>query len=174
VLKIESADIAHKTDVGGVVLGLTDAQAVRRAWNQVMARARQAHPQARIEGATLQPMLPGGQELVSGLQNDPVFGPVVMVGLGGVFVEVLKDVVFRRAPVTPAEALQMLSELRGQAMLDAVRGRPAVDRERVAEQIAAVSRFGAAAGNRLRERDLNPMLATAEQCVAADWLLALQ
>ncbi|MCC6531545.1 MAG: acetate--CoA ligase family protein [Burkholderiales bacterium] len=172
-LKIESPDIAHKTDIGGVRLDLADEDALRAAFTEITASARAALPQARLDGVTVQPMARAALELVIGLQNDAVFGPVVMVGLGGVLVEVLKDVVFRRCPVSEDEAARMLNELRGRALLDAVRGRPAVDRSAVARQIAAVSRFGAAAGKRLRELDLNPVFASAQGCVAVDWLLAL-
>ena len=108
-----------------------------------------------------------------GLQRDPVFGLVVMAGLGGVLIEVLKDVAFRKAPVSAAEALRMLDQLRGRAVLDGVRGKPPVQRARLAQLISAVSCFGAAAGGRLRELDLNPVLLSREDAVAVDWLMVL-
>ena len=119
------------------------------------------------------PMAQGEVELVVGLQNDPVFGVVVMVGLGGIHIEVLKDVAFRCAPVTEAEVGRMLDELRGRALLDGVRGRPAVDRAALAKLVSAVSRLGAAASSRLRECDLNPVLAGPDHATAVDWLLVL-
>ena len=173
-LKIESPDIAHKTEAQGVALGLGDAGAVRSAFETVNANARRYRGDARIEGVIVQPMTQGAVELVIGLQNDPVFGTVVMAGLGGIFVEVLKDVAFRKAPVTEAEALRMLADLRGRALLDGVRGKPPVDRASLARLIAAVSRFGAAAGPRLREFDLNPVLAGPAGAVAVDWLMLLE
>ncbi|HET8609008.1 MAG TPA: acetate--CoA ligase family protein, partial [Burkholderiales bacterium] len=112
-------------------------------------------------------------ECVIGLKHDPVFGPVVMAGLGGIFIEVLKDVAFRRAPVTEAGALAMLDDLGGAAILDGVRGKPPADRAALARLIAAVSRFGAAAGGRLRELDVNPVIVDAAGAVAVDWLMVL-
>ena len=118
-------------------------------------------------------MAQGDVELVIGLQNDPVFGTVVMVGLGGIHIEVLKDVAFRKAPVTPAEAGKMLDGLRSRAILDGVRGQPPVNREALMQMISAVSQFGAAAGGRLQELDLNPVLAGADGVTAVDWLMVL-
>jgi acetyltransferase len=112
-------------------------------------------------------------ELVIGLRSDPAFGMVVMVGLGGIHIEVLKDVAFRTAPVTAAEAGRMLDELRGRAILAGVRGKPPVDREALTQMISAVSTFGAAAGGRLKELDLNPVLAGAGGVTAVDWLMVL-
>ena len=118
-------------------------------------------------------MAQGDVELVIGLQNDPVFGTVVMVGLGGIHIEVLKDVAFRKAPVTPAEAGKMLDGLRSRAILDGVRGRPPANREALMQMISAVSQFGAAAGGRLQALDLNPVLAGPDTVIAVDWLLVL-
>jgi acetate---CoA ligase (ADP-forming) len=130
-------------------------------------------PQARIEGVAVQPMAPPGTELVIGLQRDPVFGVVVMVGLGGVLIEVLRDVVFRKAPVTTTEALAMLDELQGRAILDGVRGKPAVSKAAIADLLVRISLFGAAHGARLRELDLNPVIASGATLYAVDWLLVL-
>ena len=172
-LKIESPDILHKTEVGGVKLGLADAQAVRSAYAALMASAHSCKANARIEGVLVQAMAAGEVEFVIGLQRDPVFGIVVMAGLGGVLIEVLKDVAFRKAPVSEAEASRMLDELRGRAVLDGLRGKPPVHRARLAQLISAVSCFGAAAGGRLRELDLNPVLLSREDAVAVDWLMVL-
>ena len=173
-VKIESPDILHKTEAKGVKLGLKTRDEVRAAFVELAASARAYKADARLDGVIVQKMAGGGGvEVVLGLQNDPVFGPVVMAGLGGVFVEVLKDVVFRRCPVTPAEAGAMLDELRGAAMLGAVRGRPAVRREALVEAIVAVSRFGAAAGARLAELDLNPVMADVNGAAAVDAVLVL-
>ena len=129
--------------------------------------------QARIDGVVVQEMVRGEVELVVGLQNDPVFGMVVMAGLGGIHVEVLRDVAFRKAPVTEAEAGRMLDELKGRALLEGVRGGAPVDRAALARLISAVSAFGAAAGGRLRELDLNPVLAGPGGARAVDWLIVL-
>ncbi len=172
-LKIESPDIPHKTEAQGVRLGLGDEAAVRAAFQTVMGNARHYQPKARLDGVIVQAMAQGDVELVIGLQNDPVFGMVVMVGLGGIHIEVLKDVAFRAAPLTPAEAGKMLDDLRSKAILDGVRGRPPVNREALMRMISAVSQFGAAAGGRLQELDLNPVLAGADGVIAVDWLAVL-
>jgi len=173
-LKIESPDILHKTEAKGVRLNLADADAVRAAFTALHANARNYKPGARIDGVLVQAMSAGEVEFVIGLQRDPVFGTVVMAGLGGVLIEVLKDVVFRKAPVSHAEALRMLDELKGRAVLDGLRGKPPVHRARLAQLISAVSCFGAAAGERLRELDLNPVLLSSENAVAVDWLMVLE
>ncbi|MBA2723023.1 MAG: acetate--CoA ligase family protein, partial [Methylibium sp.] len=144
VLKIESPDITHKTEVGGVILKLNDEVAVRQAYRTLMQRARDAMPDARLEGVLVQPMAQGHLELVVGAQRDPVFGMIVMVGLGGVLVEVLKDVVFRHAPFDVDEAQAMLRELRMTALLDGVRGQPAVDRTAIAQMLSRLSHWAAA------------------------------
>ena len=172
-LKIESPDILHKTEASGVKLGLTDAAAVKAAYAEVTQNARRYKPEARIDGVIVQAMVQGEVELVVGLKYDPVFGAVVMAGLGGIHVEVLKDIAFRKAPVTEAEAARMLDELRSGAILNGVRGRPAVDRAALARLISAVSLFGAAAGERLQELDLNPVVAGPAGAFAADWLMLL-
>ncbi len=170
-LKIEAPAILHKTEAQGVKLGLMDAAAVTSAFAEVVANARLYRPGAAIDGVIVQAMAPAEVELVVGLQNDPVFGVVVMVGLGGIYVEVLKDVAFRTAPVTAAEAGRMLDELKARAMLEGVRGKPPVDRAALTRLISAVSLFGAAAGERLQELDLNPVLAGPQGAIAVDWLM---
>ncbi|MBY0269248.1 MAG: acetate--CoA ligase family protein [Burkholderiales bacterium] len=173
VLKIESPDILHKTEAKGVALNLGDESAVRSAYTALVANAKQYKADARIAGVLVQAMAQGDVELVIGLKRDPTFGPVVMVGLGGVLIEVFKDVVFRAAPVTEAEALRMLDELKSKVILDGVRGKPPVDKKALARMISAVSCFGAAAGARLAELDLNPVLAGPQGVTAVDWLMVL-
>ena len=173
-MKIESSDLPHKTEAGGVWLGVKDAADVRAAFDGIVANAKRHAPDAKIDGIVVQEMASGAVELVVGLKRDPVFGPVVMAGLGGVFVEVLRDVAFRKCPVTEAEALAMLDELEGAAMLDGVRGAAPVDRQAVAELIAATSHLGAAMGDRLAELDLNPVLAGPDGAVAVDWLMVVE
>ena len=174
VLKIESPDILHKTEVQGVVLNLGDDAAVRSAFSALIANAKSYKADVRIAGVLVQAMAKGDVELVIGLKRDPTFGPVVMVGLGGVLIEVFKDVVFRAAPVTEAEALRMLDELKCKVLLDGVRGKPPVNKTALAQMISAVSCFGAAAGPRLAELDLNPVLAGAQGVTAVDWLMVLE
>jgi acyl-CoA synthetase (NDP forming) len=174
VLKIESPDILHKTEAKGVALNIADEATVRSAFAALTANAKQYKADARIAGVLVQAMAKGDVELVIGLKRDPTFGPVVMVGLGGVLIEVFKDVVFRAAPVTEAEALRMLDELKSKVILDGVRGKPPVNKKALAQMISAVSRFGAAAGPRLAELDLNPVLAGAQGVTAVDWLMVLE
>lgn len=173
-LKIESPDITHKTEVGGVLLGLHDEPAVRAAVDTLLSRARQQRPQARLDGVLVQPMAGGHLELVVGVQRDAAFGPVVMVGFGGVLVEVLKDVAFRRAPFDDDEALAMLAELRMAPLLDGVRGQPAVDRHAIARLLAGLSRWAAAMQPRLAELDLNPVRVGPEGPLAVDCVMVLR
>ena len=172
-LKIESPDILHKTEAHGVSLGLTNGAAVEAAYTSVIAAARSYKADARIDGVLVQAMVSGEVEFVIGLKRDAVFGTVVMAGLGGVLIEVLQDVAFRRAPVTEEEAARMLDQLKGRALLSGVRGRPPVNQARLAQLISAVSCFGAATGDRLRELDLNPVLLSRADAIAVDWLIVL-
>jgi acetyltransferase len=173
-LKIESPDITHKTEIGGVLLKLDDEAAVRAAFHTLMRRARQAAPLARIDGVLVQAMAGGTVELVMGVQRDPVFGMVVMVGLGGVLVEVLKDVAFRRAPFGPEEGLAMLAELRMGAVLDGVRGQPGVDRGALAQMLSRLSHWAAAMAPWLAELDLNPVLVGESGPLAVDCVMVLK
>jgi acetyltransferase len=172
-LKIESPDIAHKTECGGVVLGIDSDSAVREAYAGILRNVAQSHREARITGVAVQPMAPAGTELVVGLQRDPVFGMVVMVGLGGIFIEVLRDVAFRKAPIDHGQALAMLDELQGRAVLDGVRGHAPVSRAAIAELLVRVSLLGAAHAIRLRELDLNPVIAAGASLHVVDWLLVM-
>jgi len=171
-VKIESPQILHKSEAKGVVLGLNTPEEVAGAFDRVVANAKQYMPGATVLGAIVQKMETGHAELVVGLRHDPTFGMLVMAGLGGIFVEVLEDVAFRRAPITPEEANAMLDELKGKRVLDGVRGRPAVDKQALADLISRVSAFGAANENAIAEMDLNPVLATERGLVVVDWLLA--
>ncbi|MDA1093047.1 MAG: acetate--CoA ligase family protein [Acidobacteria bacterium] len=161
-LKIASPDIPHKTDIGGVVLGLNSADEVRDAFDAVTRRARMAAPDAQIDGALVSRMVTGGVETIMGVQQDPTFGPVVMFGLGGVLVEVLKDVAFRVAPFDVAEAHRMMRELRGFPLLEGVRGRPRGDIAATASALAALSRFAAAHQDDLESAELNPVVVLPE------------
>jgi acetyltransferase len=173
-LKIESPDITHKTEVGGVILKLDDEAAVRGAFQTLLQRATAAQPAARLDGVLVQPMAAGHLELVVGVQRDPVFGMVVMAGLGGVLVEVLKDVVFRHAPFGEAEALAMLAELRTGAVLDGVRGQPGIDRAELALMLSRLSQWAAAMQPWLAELDLNPVLVGADGPRAVDCVMVLR
>ena len=157
-LKVQSPDILHKTEAGAVMLGVSGEAAVREGYRVVLARAQAAHPGADIEGVLVQAMARRGQEMILGVTSDPDFGPMLMVGLGGIHVEVLKDVAFAPVPLGAEEALALLDQLKGAALLDGVRGEPAADRAALAELIVALSRFAADHADRVAEIDLNPVI----------------
>ena len=157
-LKVQSADIVHKTEAGAVLLGLSGDAAVREGHRTVLASAKRAMPNAKIDGVLVQAMAKRGQEMILGVTRDPVFGPMLMVGLGGVHVEVLKDVAFAPVPLDAEEALALVGELKGAALLDGVRGAPPADRAALAELIAALSRFAADHADQIDEIDLNPVI----------------
>ena len=158
VLKIVSEDLPHKTEVGGVVLNLADAASVAEAHDAILARVREKAPKARIDGILVTPMLKGGIEMILGAKRDPVFGPVVVVGLGGIFAEIIQDVAVRPAPVDEAEAMAMLRSLKAFPVLDGARGRAKADLKAAAGAIAALSRFAAAHADEVAEIDINPLL----------------
>ena len=158
VLKIVSADLPHKTEVGGVVLGLADASAVEAAATAMLARVQEAAPNARIDGLLVAPMVSGGTEMILGTTTDPVFGPVVMAGLGGIFAEILRDVAVRPAPVSAGEAMDMLRSLRAFPVLNGARGAQPADLPAAAAAIAALSLFAAQHGDSIAEIDINPLL----------------
>lgn len=162
VLKIASEDIAHKTEIGGVALNLPDDAAVRAAFDRLMANARQHAPTARLDGVLVAPMVRGGVELIAGISRDPVFGPVVMVGLGGIYAEVLKDVAVQVAPVSEDEALRMIRSLRMFALLDGPRGQPKADVAAAARTVARLSEFACRHAADVAEIDMNPILVRPE------------
>ncbi|OAD17887.1 acetate--CoA ligase family protein [Achromobacter insolitus] len=162
VLKVVSPDITHKSDVGGVKLNVQGDDALRSAYADILAAVRQHRPDARIDGVLVAPMAPKGVECIAGVHCDPVFGPVVMFGLGGVFVEVLKDVSFRLAPFGRDDALAMIREIKGYALLQGARGAPPCDIGALAEALAALSRFAHARRADFSSVEINPLLALPE------------
>jgi len=167
VLKALSARVLHKSDVGGVVLGLNDGAAVRREAEAMRARVLSQVPDATDLRFLVQRMVSGGVEVILGGKQDPSFGPVVMFGLGGVFVEVFGDVAFRVAPLTRADAEEMIAEVRGRALLEGARGRPPADREALIGAILAFSRL-LVKNPDIAEIEINPLLALPEGVVAVD------
>jgi len=147
---------------------------VRAAAVDIMARAKALRPEARISGVIVQPMVRGELELVMGVKRDPIFGMVVMAGLGGVLVEVLKDVVFRIPPFDTEEAERMLCELRMSALLDGVRGQRGIGRRGIAKMLARLSCWAAAAESSLAELDLNPVLVGPTGPIAVDCVMVLK
>ena len=156
VVKLVSPDIVHKSDVGGVVLGVESSDAVRRAYRQVLT-ALEAQPGARSQGALVAPMRSGGLELIVGVARDEHWGLTLAVGLGGVLVHVLDDTALRTLPVDEADVRQMLSELRGSAVLDGVRGSKPVDRDALASAILGIARLAERLGDDLESLEVNPL-----------------
>jgi acyl-CoA synthetase (NDP forming) len=170
VLKIVSPDILHKTEAGGVKLGVT-AETAEEAYGAIVASAKRYAPDARIDGVIVSPMAPDGVECILGARNDPVFGPVVLFGLGGVFTEVLKDVSFRRAPFGVEMAHEMVEELKSVELLKGARGQPATDLDALAQAISRLSLFAAAHGDAIESVEMNPLRATPDGCLALDALI---
>lgn len=172
-LKILSPDIPHKTEVGGVVLGLQDGAEIQQAYSTMQASTKKLKPNARIRGALVQRMESGVCELIMGIVRDPIFGPVMTVGLGGVLTEVFHDVSHRVLPIDERIALDMLSELRGFKLMTGFRNKPKADIEAACAAIVALSNAGLAAGDHLLEIEINPLLVRAEGkgVVALDALL---
>ncbi len=158
VLKIVSPDISHKTDVGGVIVNLATDRDVREAYRKIMENVKARAPNARIEGVLVQKMAePGAIEIIVGATRDAIFGPVIMFGLGGIFVEVLKDVSFRVAPVEPIDAEEMIREIRSFKILEGYRGLPPRDLEAVKDIIVKTSKLMLEL-EEVQDMDLNPIM----------------
>jgi acyl-CoA synthetase (NDP forming) len=171
VLKVDSEDLPHKTEAGVIRLNLRNADEVRTGYAAVMANAGKVSPPPRINGVLVQPMVPEGIEIVVGSRNDPLFGPLVVVGLGGVLVEVLNDTALSPAPVTPFEAEGLLRQLKGVKLLEGFRGMQPVDMKRLAQVISDVSRFAADHRDSVAELDVNPLICAADRITAVDALI---
>ena len=172
VMKIVSADIPHKSDLGLVAVGVRAEEDARRTYKRLMATAKKAAPKASVDGVLVAQMVPG-LETVAGIAQDELFGPVVMFGLGGVLVEVLRDVTFRIPPFTARDAEAMLHELRGAALLRGVRGQPAADQAALVDVLMKMQRLAVDLAGEVAEVDINPLLAGPSGAVAADALVVL-
>jgi acetate---CoA ligase (ADP-forming) len=161
-LKVQSPEIMHKTEAGGIALGITGDAAVRDAYERVLASARGAYPEATIHGVLVQAMAGPGREIILGVTRDPNFGPMLMVGLGGIHVEVLRDAAFAPVPIGREQASALLAELKGVAVLDGVRGAPPADRAALVELMTTLSRFAADHADLIDEIDLNPVIVHAQ------------
>ena len=174
-LKIASPDILHKTDVGGVKLNLNSAEDVRDAFDLMVYRASRYVSGARIWGCLVQKMVPAGREILIGMSRDPQFGPLVAFGLGGIYVEALKDVVFRVAPFSRQEAAEMIREIRSYALLEGVRGEPPADADAMADALCRISQL-VTDFPEIVELDINPLMVFEEGrgAVAIDMRLVLE
>jgi acetate---CoA ligase (ADP-forming) len=157
-LKVQSPDITHKTEAGAVALGIAGDAPVREAHERVLANAKAAYSEAHIHGVLVQAMAQPGREIILGITRDANFGPMLMVGLGGIHVELLRDVAFAPVPIGQQEALAVLDGLKGAALLKGVRGAPPADRAALAELMATLSRFAADHADLIDEIDLNPVI----------------
>jgi acyl-CoA synthetase (NDP forming) len=171
-VKVVSADILHKSEAGGVKLGVVGEAGLQAACDEITRNATAYKPGARIEGMLVTPMADKGTEVIIGVLRDPQYGPVIVFGLGGVFVEVIRDAVFRALPITPADAREMISELRYGSMLDGARGAPPANREAIAQLLLEVSRI-ATLHPEIAEIDLNPVIARPEGCTIVDARIVL-
>jgi acetyltransferase len=174
-MKIASQDIIHKSDLGGVKLGLASADAVRDTFDLMMIRIKQRVPCARIEGVYIETMCKRGREIILGMTRDPQFGPMLMFGLGGIFVEVMKDVTFHIAPITKDESMQMLESTRSFALLKGVRGQASVDLDAIATALQRISQL-VTDFPQIEEMDINPFIVgvVGAESIAADARITLR
>jgi acetate---CoA ligase (ADP-forming) len=173
-VKVESPDIVHKTEAGVVALGVNSTAELQAAFDRVMHNAKAHSPQAQIRGVLLQPMVPDGVEVVAGVRIDPGLGPLILVGFGGILVELLRDSVVELAPINADEALRMLRKLKGTALFDGFRGSIPVNLSRLADILVRLSEFAADQKNNIIEMDVNPIICCGDELVAVDALILRQ
>jgi acyl-CoA synthetase (NDP forming) len=173
VLKINSPDVVHKSDSGGVKLGLANATQVGKAYSEIISSVKQIYPEAQIQGVSVQPMASPGVEVIVGMSKDPQFGPVIMFGLGGILVEVLKDVSFRIVPLTERDAREMIKEIKGYPILEGYRGQKPASIPKLEKLIVKVSQF-VEKNPQIKELDLNPIFAYPDKAVAVDARIILE
>jgi acyl-CoA synthetase (NDP forming) len=173
VLKIASADIVHKSDAGGVRLGLATAKEVGEAYQDILGAVKRSYPKAKIQGVAVQKMARPGIEVIIGMSKDDQFGPVLMFGLGGIMVEVLKDVSFRLVPLAKRDAAEMVREIKGYPLLEGYRGQEAADISYLEELLLKVSDF-VEQNPEVSELDLNPIFAYSHGALAVDARVILE
>jgi acyl-CoA synthetase (NDP forming) len=173
VLKIVSPEIAHKSDAGGVKLGLRTSKQVGKAYDDILEAIRQKYPQAMIQGVSVQKMARPGVEVIIGMSKDAQFGPALMFGLGGILVEILKDVSFRIVPLTRRDAREMIREIKGYPLLQGYRGQEPVDVSNLEELLVKVSDF-VEQNPVVKEIDLNPIFAYSNGAIAVDARVVLE
>ncbi|MGE7020971.1 acetate--CoA ligase family protein [Solibacillus cecembensis] len=174
VLKIDSPHIPHKTEADAIRLNVSSEEDVRKAFEEVMSNAKNYNPTAKLNGVSVQEMLPNGVEIIVGAHNDETFGPVIMAGLGGVFVEVFKDIAFKVAPLTRKDAIDLLEELQGKAILDGARGKAPVDKEAIIDVLLKVSNLMNDNKETIKELDINPLIVYENGIKAADAMIVVQ
>ena len=167
VLKIVSPQVLHKSDAGGVIVGVNDEKGIREGYQKIVSNIKKNVPAAVIEGILVQEMAPKGTEIIIGSTVDPTFGPTIMFGLGGIFVEILKDVSFRLAPITKDDAWEMLDEIKAKKMLDGPRGTAKADKETIVNTLLSVSKMLMECPE-IKELDMNPILVYEKGARAVD------
>jgi len=167
VLKIVSPQVLHKSDAGGVVVGVNDEKGIREGYQKIVANIKKNVPTAVIEGILVQEMAPKGTEIIIGSTVDPTFGPTIMFGLGGIFVEILKDVSFRLAPISKEDAWEMIDEIKAKKMLDGPRGTAKADKEAIVATLLSVSKMLMECPE-IKELDMNPLLVYEKGARAVD------
>ncbi|PZC40695.1 MAG: acetyl-CoA synthetase (ADP-forming) [Chloroflexi bacterium] len=173
VMKIVSNDISHKSDVGGVILGINNLKEVESNYNSMLAKIKKINSEANISGISLQPMIEGGVELVAGVTRDKQFGPVLMFGLGGVFIEFMKDVSFKLIPLRKKDAKKMIGEIKSKEILNGARGFPKVNILNLEKILLDLSKF-VEANPEIEEVDLNPIIANEKTIIAVDARIVLR
>jgi len=166
-LKVSSPDIVHKSDAGGVQLNLDTPEAVEKAYGELLAKVKESFPRARIDGVLVNKMAPAGQEVIIGMNRDPQFGPIILFGLGGVLVEIFRDVALRHPPLSREDALEMIQQIKGYPVLAGYRGQQPVDMDALADCLLAVSQL-AEENPQIVEIDLNPVFAYPQSALVAD------
>lgn len=173
VLKIDSPHIPHKTEAGAIRLNVSSEDEVLKAFEEVMGNAKNYNPTAKLNGVSVQEMLPNGVEVIIGAHNDETFGPVIMAGLGGIFVEVFKDIAFKVAPLTSKDAMELLEELQGKAILHGARGKAPVDKEAIIDVLLKVSNLMNDNKDTIKELDINPLIVYEKGIRAADAMIVV-
>jgi len=172
-LKIASPDVIHKSDSGGVKLSLSNAAEVKKAYDEILKKVKKRYPEAAVHGVSVQKMARPGAEVIIGTSKDPQFGPVIMFGLGGIFVEILKDVSFRVIPVEARDAQEMIQEINGYPLLQGYRGKEAASITALVEIILKISKF-IEQNSQIKELELNPVFAYRDKAVAVDARIILE
>jgi len=173
VLKIASPDVIHKSDSGGVKLSLNNAVEVKKAYDEILKKVKRQYPKAAVHGVSVQKMVRPGTEVIVGTSQDPQFGPVIMFGLGGIFVELLKDVSFRVIPVKRKDAQEMIEEIKGYPLLQGYRGKEPASLTALVEIILKISKF-VEQNSQIKELELNPVFAYRNKAIAVDARIILE
>jgi acyl-CoA synthetase (NDP forming) len=171
VMKIVSSDIQHKTDIGGVILNIENINEAQKAYEKILSNVKKNAPEAKIDGVMVSPMIKGGIECILGAKIDPVFGPIVMFGLGGIYAEVMKDIAFAEAPLSEKKAEKMISSLKGRDLFYGTRGQLSVDIKSLVKLIVSMSNLIAANSDKIDQVEMNPVLVSEKQITALDALI---